>query len=282
VTGLDDKKVGLVDLDSNLNPQAGAEHRREVEIEVAKKMLNRIPEKGDVLTASPPTGKIEELLPKSFEPGPWGQLFALAGAAALIIGVAAAFAHGAFWQFLIGKDNRYSNSQTQIALWFGVAMTAYLSMVFMRLYYGGIGYMGGVQITANVLALSGLSAITFAGAKIVTVAKTGGANPAPDGAAAQQQAGAAAPTNKIEGQPNFLTDLVQNDFGRPDFGDFQMILITLIAVVIYLIAAFNALASIPLQTHVTLPDVDTSLLGAFGVGQGAYLVKKAAVPPGQG
>src|SRR6516165_1009548 len=62
VTGLDDKKVGLVDLDSNLNPQAGAEHRREVEIEVAKKMLNRIPEKGDVLTASPPTGKIEELL----------------------------------------------------------------------------------------------------------------------------------------------------------------------------------------------------------------------------
>jgi MoxR-like ATPase len=32
----------------------------------------------------------------------------------------------------------------------------------------------------------------------------------------------------------------------------------------------------------TLPDVDTALLGGFGVGQGAYLIKKAALPNGVG
>jgi len=82
--------------------------------------------------------------------------------------------------------------------------------------------------------------------------------------------------------PNLLTDLVQNDEGAPDLGDFQMIAITLTAVVIYLTSTFNALASIPLQVHVSLPDVDTSLLAGFGIGQGAYLVKKAALPPGRG
>src|SRR5271167_1067355 len=121
VTGVDDdtKKVGLVDLDSKLRQQPGAEHKRVVDIEVAKKMLNRIPEQGDVLVAAPATGEIKSLSAYTFKPTSWGQLFALAGAAALIIGIAAAFSRGRFWRFLIGKDNRYSNSQTQAALWFG-------------------------------------------------------------------------------------------------------------------------------------------------------------------
>jgi hypothetical protein len=33
---------------------------------------------------------------------------------------------------------------------------------------------------------------------------------------------------------------------------------------------------------VALPDVDTALLPGFGIGQGAYLVKKAATPLGKG
>ena len=285
VTGVDDdtKKVGLIDLYSNLKAQPGEDHKRTVDMEVAKKMLNRVPEKGDVLVATPPTGEIKALSPYSFEPGVGGQLLALGIAAVLVLGVAASFTWGRFWLFLIGKDNRYSNSQTQVALWFGAAMTAYLSMVLLRGWAGGLAYVGGVQITANVLALSGLSAITFGGAKIVTAAKTGGADPAPNAADAKPAgAPAAAPIKKFRGNPNLLTDLVKNDYGDPDLGDFQMIVITLTAVIIYLITAFNALSSIPLQTRVIFPDVDTSLLGAFGIGQGAYLVKKAAQPPGQG
>jgi hypothetical protein len=37
VTGVDRKTVGLVDLDQNLNPEPAVEHKREVEIETAKK-----------------------------------------------------------------------------------------------------------------------------------------------------------------------------------------------------------------------------------------------------
>jgi len=32
----------------------------------------------------------------------------------------------------------------------------------------------------------------------------------------------------------------------------------------------------------TLPDVDTTLLSGFGIGQGAYLIKKLAAPLGKG
>src|SRR5580698_3421093 len=35
-------------------------------------------------------------------------------------------------KFLLGTDGRYSNSQCQLALWFGVAMTMYLSMMVLR------------------------------------------------------------------------------------------------------------------------------------------------------
>lgn len=33
---------------------------------------------------------------------------------------------------------------------------------------------------------------------------------------------------------------------------------------------------------VALPDIDSSLLAGFGVGQGAYLVQKAALKAGDG
>ena len=67
------------------------------------------------------------------------------------------------------------------------------------------------------------------------------------------------------GQPH-LRDLFRDDLGDIDFGDFQKILITLIAI----------------SGSVSLPDIDTVLLSSFGLGQGAYLVKKMALPFGQG
>src|SRR5205823_407889 len=122
--------------------------------------------------------EIKNLVPYAVEV-PWsGQALALGGAALLLIVIATlALPDSSPLKFLIGKDNRYSNSQTQIALWFGAAMSAYLAMVFVRVSAGGLDYLGGVAITANVLALSGFSAITFGGAKVVTAAKTGGVPP---------------------------------------------------------------------------------------------------------
>ena len=54
------------------------------------------------------------------------------------------------------------------------------------------------------------------------------------------------------------------------------------AAVIFAIACFNSLAAMAYVTHASLPDVDSSLLAGFGIGQGAYLAKKAALPLGKG
>jgi hypothetical protein len=294
VTGVDDKSVGLVDISADLQALPGSDHQHSIETGDAKSALGRLPERGDILLFSTVAGgQFKSVSAYVVRPGTLRQILALIGAAALLIGLAAIVTNWRPQKFLIGMDNRYSNSQCQLALWFGAAMTAYLATVFLRLYAGGPDFLGGVAITENVLALSGLSALTFGGAKMVTVQKTGGMLPVPEALAASERAGsvgagatgpiAAQPAQKkMADNPNLLTDLVQNDEGAPDLGDFQMIAITLAAVVIYLTGTFNALASIPLQVHVSLPDVDRSLLAGFGIGQGAYLVKKAALPLGRG
>jgi len=59
-----------------------------------------------------------------------------------------------------------------------------------------------------------------------------------------------------------------------DFGDFQMQVVTLIAVIMYLMATYHFLKQIQFAVSVWLPDVDTTVLSAFAIGQGAYLVEK--------
>ncbi|MNL40825.1 hypothetical protein D3C87_1632010 [compost metagenome] len=53
-----------------------------------------------------------------------------------------------------------------------------------------------------------------------------------------------------------------------------MIFITLLAVVVYLVQIFGFLATIELHKMITLPDIDSTILSTFGLGQGAYLAKK--------
>jgi len=77
------------------------------------------------------------------------------------------------------------------------------------------------------------------------------------------------------GDERFFQDLLQNDAGDFDFGDFQMLVITLVAVVMYLTLIFHFLGSIEFLKTVSLPDVDTTILAGFGLGHGAYLAKKA-------
>ena len=85
------------------------------------------------------------------------------------------------------------------------------------------------------------------------------------------------PKNALQpGQERFFRDLVQNDVGGFDFGDFQMLVVTFLAVAMYLILIFHFLGSIDFTKTLTLPDVDTTILAGFGLGQGAYLTKKAA------
>jgi hypothetical protein len=196
---------------------------------------------------------------------------ALAGAFAVIAALAAIMLWRSPLAFLIGVDNRYSNSQTQLAAWFGAVATVYLATVVLRLACLGADYIGGVGITENLLGLTGLSALSFGGAKVITTRKiqsTPEANQPAVKAAARR--------------PDLLRDLVQNDMQQPDLGDFQMILIAGAAVIVFVMSSFHFLGELELAQQVTLPDIDSTLLASFGIGQGAYLVKKAASKLGEG
>jgi hypothetical protein len=162
-------------------------------------------------------------------------------------------------QLIIGEDNRYSNSKFQIALWFFVLIATYIATLWLRVWSAGWDFVGGVDIPKNLLLLSGLSALTFGGAKGITSSKA-----------------AAAPALKTAAdKPNFFFDLTHNDQKQFDFGDFQMLVVTLIAVATYCVLIFNFLGTIEYSKAVSLPDVDTTILATFGLGQGAYLTKKA-------
>jgi len=61
-----------------------------------------------------------------------------------------------------------------------------------------------------------------------------------------------------------------------------MFFVVLLAVFVYSLTIFHFLEWIEFMPTINLPDVDSTLLSVFGVGQGAYLVKKVATPLGKG
>jgi len=168
----------------------------------------------------------------------------------------------------VGLDNRLSNSKSQMAIWFFVLLVSYISLSILRVTNFGLGFVGGIGIPQNLLLLSGLSALTYGAAKVITQSQVN-SNPDSKLEADPNKAGL---QNEV-GLQNFVTD----DDGRTDFGDLQMSFITLLAVVAYLLQLFNFLGVLELHRLVTLPDVDTTILSIFGLSQGAYLAKKAVV-----
>jgi hypothetical protein len=239
-------------------------------------------DEGDLVTVTgePPAGGSDVSIRVS-SIGVWPRIGAIVVSGLVLLLLAAGAAGWRPYLFLVGADNRVSNSKCQAVLWFGAAMSVYLATLVLRLVESDWQLAGGIAIPANVLAMTGLSSLTFAGAKMIAVGKNGGRLPA--AAPAPDTAAAAPGTQKQKAAvPNWRADLFTNDQGELDFGDFQMILIAWLAVVIYLVSVYLALANLPLAAHVSLPDVDGSLLAAFGVGQATYLAKKAALPVGTG
>jgi len=174
---------------------------------------------------------------------------------------------------IVGCDGHYSNSKFQLASWFALLITGYLCLVGLRLWTLGWEYFGGLSIPQNLLLLSGMSVLSFGGAKAITqskVDKESKEEAASDGqGTAQQQKDA----GLVETQPGW-NNLVRNDFGTFDFGDFQMLVVTLLALSSYALLLWHATAKLEYATTMILPDVDTTVLSAFGLGQGAYLIKK--------
>jgi hypothetical protein len=191
------------------------------------------------------------------------RLLVLAISLAGFLGLAALLTWGNPLKLIEGLDHRYSNSQFQIAIWFWVVMATYLAVVYLRVEQAGWEFFGFVSIPQNLLLLSGMSALTFGMARAITTTKTNAA------------VVAGKPNPKAGGNPNIWTDLVKNDDGDVDIGDFQMLVVTLLAVGMYLALIYHFLGAIEARASVDLPNVDSTVLASFGLGQGAYLAKKA-------
>jgi hypothetical protein len=179
-------------------------------------------------------------------------------------------------RLIVGEDNRYSNSKFQIAVWFFAVITTYVATLSLRVLWAGWDFIGGINIPQNLLLISGMSVLTFGGAKAITTSKSD----------EERATGNNDPKNSANATPNLLRDLTHNDGkaavgnqpavpARLDFGDFQMLIVTLIALATYIVLVFNFLGTIEYSKIISLPDVDTTLLAAFGLGHGAYLTKKA-------
>ncbi|HVC60604.1 MAG TPA: hypothetical protein VND19_09625 [Acetobacteraceae bacterium] len=248
--------------------------------QAAQQAVGQNLELGDLLTVTgDPTAAGSALSIRTVQLGRWQKLVPLAVSAIALIVLASVAAGWRPLSFMIGADNRVSNSQVQVVLWFGVTMTVYLATWMLRFYASNWQLCSGIGIPPNLLAMTGLSGLTFAGAKMIAVTKNNGEPPAAVGSAAAATPGA---RKRAADSTNWRTDLFKNDQGKLDFGDFQMMLIVVLAALIYIVSADVALGSLPLQQNVSLPDVDGSLLAAFGIGQGSYLAKKAALPAGTG
>lgn len=201
------------------------------------------------------------MLEWQYQPVPrWQRWLSLSVAVGLLFLVALLLTGFHPARLILGVDNRYSASQFQTVLWFWVVISAYMALVFHRLASAGWSYVGGVDIPSNLLILSGVSVLTFASAKLISRSKAADADaPRPLSAAAPRPA-----------------DLVQDNAQRTDLGDFQMVVITALAVLIYAISTVEFMERIEFRRVVTMPDVDATLLAIFTLGQAAYLGKKAA------
>lgn len=195
----------------------------------------------------------------------------VAGAFGFCLLIAALLTRGHILQLILGEDNRYSNSKTQLAIWFTVLIATYIATVCLRAAEAGWDFLDGIQIPEHLALISGMSVLTFGGAKAITTSKidaafaAGDDNPKP---------------TMPQGRASLLRDLVKSDVQRFDLGDFQMLIVTFVAVGMYLAGILYFLSSIPMSKSIRLPDVDTTILATFGLGQGAYLTKKAVGNPG--
>jgi hypothetical protein len=195
-------------------------------------------------------------------------------------------------QLIVGEDNRYSNSKFQVALWFFVLITTYIATFGLRAFAGVIGQIG---IPEHLLLLSGMSAFTYAAAKGITTSKVNDA----------QARGIADPKNTAA-SPSLLRNLTHDDGLSPiaaesvvpggplhllhagrlpslDLGDAQMVIVTVLAVAVYVYGVLHFMGVPDKLYAVTanLPDVDSTILSIFGLGQGAYITKKAVGNVGQ-
>lgn len=204
--------------------------------------------------------------------GPGLRLAVMLGLAVALLALAGRLISGGPSSLALGEDGPYSSSRWQMLVWFTVLVVAYGATIVLRWWAGGIAYAGGVGIPAKLLILSGLSALTFAAARTIRQLKENRAaarKPAPATPDGRE------PERSPRPRPRFPADLIRDGSDPPDLARFQMVVVTILAVAVYIIRVFGCLGRVELVAATSLPDVDTALLGGLAISQGAYLARKS-------
>jgi hypothetical protein len=180
----------------------------------------------------------------------------------------------------VGLDGRWSNSKLQATAWLVLVVTAYSGTVLLRcLAHMPYDAVLHVTIQDNLLKLAGISLAAVGGAKIVTGAKAAAATaaqplPDPRNAKAPNQPGFAA--------ANGYKDLFNNDKGEHSPADTQMIIVSGLAMVWFLVQLLQFWWDMPLYGQGSLPNPEDIVTLALGASLGGYLMKKIGNQIGDG
>ncbi len=153
-----------------------------------------------------------------------------------------------------GNDGRPSTSKFQFFAWTTVVIFAYAAIYSLKVeahHFNAIN-----EIPKNVLIAMGMSVISAAAAKSITVSYIA--------------TGRIAKSAVASGTSSFGA-IFQDDAGFPDLSKVQMIAWTFIAIVTYLVAVGSKIHQ---RDYSSLPDIDSALMVLMGLGHGAYLGKK--------
>jgi len=195
----------------------------------------------------------------------WAAVGIAFGAVILLFGGAALLGREKGWNALFkGADGIPSTSKFQWLIWLVSILFAYIALWVLRAKQGD---WGAIQnIPKNVLVVLGLSSVTMATAKGVTGAYAR-SNPTMKSTPERQATDAALPGG-----------LLKDDDGVPELAKIQMVGFTIIAVGIFLATVIHEIAD-GNAAHLSLPDIDATLLALMGISQGGYLAKKIVNPP---
>jgi hypothetical protein len=153
-----------------------------------------------------------------------------------------------------GSDGRPSTSKFQFFAWTAVVVFAYAAIYSLKIsaqHFDAIN-----EIPKNVLIAMGMSVISAAAAKSITVSYI--------------STGRITKSVAAKGTTGFGA-IFQDDAGFPDLSKVQMIAWTFIAIATYLIAVGSKIHQ---RDYSSLPDIDSALMVLMGLGHGAYLGKK--------
>jgi len=157
------------------------------------------------------------------------------------------------WDVVVGKDKRLSTSKTVAAVWSYLIAAAFLGLVIAQL----IGHPQALDAMAH-SGLAGQYALLIGGPLGAAIAAKGivGRQVARD------------PAAKSTGESLGAGQLIQNDAGDADLGDFQYVLFNFVAIAYFVVT---------LLQHPTagLPHIPDVLLGLTSVSAAGYVTKKA-------